>query len=194
MNESTFIASFFFHFNIFGFFFLLFIYLFIYSHLPAFLSSKPFQNNQKHCEITDHYFNIFFIETIEKRKLENCFLGTRVWAPKLVYQSPKWPGCITKNSVQLLDAAPNNLFFQKLILSKTVCICYKHRGCSNQRYLLQILTVKMCPYISLPDAAFNFQNNSQAWHGYTTSYLLVCYSGQYILFMALLNFLFTSKD
>ena len=131
----------------------LFIYLFIHICLLFCLlsHSKIIRSIVKSLITTSTYFLLK-----QLRKRENCFLGTRVWAPKLVYQSPKWPGCITKNSVQLLDAAPNNLFFQKLILSKTVCICYKHRGCSNQRYLLQILTVKMCPYISLPDVAFNF--------------------------------------
>ena len=40
-----------------------------------------------HCEIIDRYFNVFSV----KRKLENCFLGTRLWVPKLVYQSSKQP-------------------------------------------------------------------------------------------------------
>ena len=33
----------------------------------------------------------FLLKHHWKRKLEKCFLGARVWAPKLVYRSPKRP-------------------------------------------------------------------------------------------------------
>ena len=39
--------------------------------------------------------HIFWWNTTEKRKLEKCFLGTRVFGPKPVYWSPKQPGYIT---------------------------------------------------------------------------------------------------
>ena len=32
------------------------------SILPAFLSFKPIRNNWMHCQIIDHYFNMFFVE------------------------------------------------------------------------------------------------------------------------------------
>ena len=33
---------------------------------------------------------------LKKRKLEKCFLGTRVWVPRPVYVSPKWPGYVSE--------------------------------------------------------------------------------------------------
>ena len=72
MNESTFVDSFFFHFDLF--------LSHCFSLLSAFLSSKPFRNNYMHCEIIDHNFNIFFVKI--QLKKEN--LSGRVWAPKPV--------------------------------------------------------------------------------------------------------------
>ena len=49
-----------------------------------------------HCEMTDCYFNIYFIKI--QLKIENLkivFLGARVWAPKPVHQAPKWSEYIT---------------------------------------------------------------------------------------------------
>ena len=49
-----------------------------------------------HCEIIDRNFNIFFVEIqLKKENLKSAFFGTRVWEPKLVYQSPKWPEYFT---------------------------------------------------------------------------------------------------
>ena len=87
VNENNFVDSFFF-----PFYLLLFPWFFF---LCVFLSSKPFQNNQMHCQIIDHYFNMFFVEMQVKKKLNKCFLGTRVWVPKPVYQSPKRPEYVT---------------------------------------------------------------------------------------------------
>ena len=39
-----------------------------FSFLSAFLSSKPFQNNEMDCEITDRYFNVIFVEIQLKEK------------------------------------------------------------------------------------------------------------------------------
>ena len=39
-----------------------------FSFLSAFLSSKPFQNNEMDCEITDCYFNVIFVEIQLKEK------------------------------------------------------------------------------------------------------------------------------
>ena len=59
-------------------------YCLIVFLLSAFLSSKPFQNNQMPCEIIDHYFNIFFVEIqLKKEYLKktpelgcpNCYTG-----------------------------------------------------------------------------------------------------------------------
>ena len=47
------------------------------------------------CEIIDCYFNIDFVEIELKKENLKCFLGTRVWVPKLVYWSPKWSEYIT---------------------------------------------------------------------------------------------------
>ena len=48
-----------------------------------------------HCEIIDCYFNIFFFVEIQLRKqnFKSFFgeRGTRVWSPKLVYQTLKQP-------------------------------------------------------------------------------------------------------
>ena len=59
-----------------------------FSLLSAFLYSKPFRNNLMRFEINDRYFNVFFVEIqLKKKKI----LDARVWAPKLVYRSPKQP-------------------------------------------------------------------------------------------------------
>ena len=86
MNENTFLDSFIFCFNLF--------LSHCFSVLSAFLSSSSFQNNQRHCEIIDCYFNVF-VEI--QLKIENlkCFLGARVWVPKPVHQSPKRPEYVT---------------------------------------------------------------------------------------------------
>ena len=82
MNKNTFVDSFFFHFD-------LFLPL-CFCLLSAFSFSKLFWNNEVHCEIIDLYFNIFFIEIqLKKEDLKHVFGGSRVWMPKLVYQSPK---------------------------------------------------------------------------------------------------------
>ena len=48
------------------------------------------------CEITDRYINVFFDDIqLKKENLKSVFLGARVWAPKLVNRSPKWPRHIT---------------------------------------------------------------------------------------------------
>lgn len=105
MNENTFVA----------FFFRLSIFWFHFFFLSAFLSSMPFQNNQMHCAIINHYFNIFFIEAQpKKRKREKCFLGARVWASKPVYRSPKRLGYVTVNLIYLclcLRLSLRDLFF-----------------------------------------------------------------------------------
>ena len=83
MNENTFVDSFFFRFSLLASPF--------FSSV-TFLSSKPFQNNQIHCEIINHYFNVFFYcNTTE----------TQVWASKPVYWSPKQLGCVTVNLIYL---------------------------------------------------------------------------------------------
>ena len=50
-------------------------------------------------EIIDYYFTCFCWSATEKRKIEKCFLGARVWVPKPVYRSPKWPGYVTDSSL-----------------------------------------------------------------------------------------------
>ena len=50
-----------------------------FSLLSAFLYSKPFQNNQKHCEIIDRYLKAFFVEI--QLKKENL---------KIVFQEPEF--------------------------------------------------------------------------------------------------------
>ena len=45
-----------------------------------------------HCEITDCYFNVFFVEMqLKKENMKSVFFGARVWAPKSVYRSPNRP-------------------------------------------------------------------------------------------------------
>ena len=48
-----------------------------------------------HCEIIDHYFNVFFIEVQLKEENLKYFLRAKVSAPKPVYQSPKRPEYVT---------------------------------------------------------------------------------------------------
>ena len=47
-----------------------------------------------HCEIIDHYFNIFVEIQLKEENLK-YFLHAEVSAPKLVYQSPKQPEYVT---------------------------------------------------------------------------------------------------
>ena len=47
-----------------------------------------------HCEIIDHYFNIFVEIQLKEENLK-YFLHAKVSAPKLVYQSPKQPEYVT---------------------------------------------------------------------------------------------------
>ena len=44
---------------------------------------------------------------------------------------------------------------QRFIFFKAVKICYEDRGCSRCA-LLQFFLGKKCPFVSLPDTAFNF--------------------------------------
>ena len=83
MNEKTFADNFFFYLDVFLSHF--------FSLLSAFLSSKPFRKNYTHCEVTDATFVDI---QLQKENLKNIFLGARIWAPKLVYQSPKRPGYV----------------------------------------------------------------------------------------------------
>ena len=70
MNENTFADSFFYCFDL-----CLLVFFFCLHY------SKPFQNNQMHCEVTDRYFNVFFVEIqLKKEKLESAF-----WAPEFGY-------------------------------------------------------------------------------------------------------------
>ena len=96
MNENTFVDSFFFRFSLLASPF--------FSSV-TFLSSKPFQNNQIHCEIINHYFNVFFYCNTTK---------TQVWASKPVYWSPKRLGYVTVNLIYLclcLRLSLRDLFF-----------------------------------------------------------------------------------
>ena len=45
---------------------------------------------------------------------------------------------------------------QRFIFFKAVKICYEDRGCSNQMCPFTVFLGKKCPFISLPDTAFNF--------------------------------------
>ena len=75
INENIFVDNFIFCFN---------VSLFdCFSFPSAFLSSKPFRNNQMHCEIIYRHFNLFVCRnTTEKSKLEKCYSDNKVWAPK----------------------------------------------------------------------------------------------------------------
>ena len=73
---KTFVDSFFFR-----------SYLFLshcFSLLATFLSFKSTRNNLMHVESLITTSIYFLLKRNWKRKLENCFLGTRVRAPKLV--------------------------------------------------------------------------------------------------------------
>ena len=43
-----------------------------------------------HGEVTDCYFNVFFVDI----QLENQILKSIIWPPKPVYLSPKGPGYV----------------------------------------------------------------------------------------------------
>ena len=101
MNENTLVNSFFFCFDV-----LLSLH---FSLKSAFLFSKPFRNNSMHslCNHWSLFQRIFCWKTLEKRIFEKCFKSVRVWAPKPVYRSPKWPGYIIVRVNPLLQS--NNL-------------------------------------------------------------------------------------
>ena len=96
-----------------------------FSVLSAFLYSKPFRNNQKHCEITDRFFNIFFVEIQWKRKLEKCF-----WAPDLGHPNQ----CI---------CLPNNLN-TSLSIDKTLVGTEESTGSVIQRCSVNSFFEKLC--------------------------------------------------
>ena len=66
-----------------------------------------------HCEIINCYFNRFFCwNTTEKENL-NFFLCAKVWAPKPLYQSPKWPEYITgmyKKGILTMSSFGNGVY------------------------------------------------------------------------------------
>ena len=90
--------------------------------------------------------------TSEKRKLEKCFLGARVWAPKPVYWSPKWPEyimtdetfqqsgkqdslrCKLKSSSSMY-ASSDSQFFEKCHWQ--IKVCYDLR-CSANNFALSV--------------------------------------------------------
>ena len=79
MNKNTFVDSLFLRFK---------LLLSHCSSVPSeFLSPKPFM----HCEIIDCCFSLFFVEIPLKKENLKYFLGTTIWASKLVYRSPKRP-------------------------------------------------------------------------------------------------------
>ena len=53
-----------------------------------------------------------------------------------------------QNCVRLTDAALNDLFFFKFVLSKAVYICYEHRGSSSQKCPFIFFREKVPFYIS----------------------------------------------
>ena len=69
MNENTFVDNFFFHFNVF------------LSHYES------------HYEII-RYMMKLLVATFVEINLKKENLRSVLWVPKLVYQSPKWPGYI----------------------------------------------------------------------------------------------------
>ena len=120
MNENTFVDSFFFRFSLLASPF--------FSSV-TFLSSKPFQNNQIHCEIINHYFNVFFYCNTTK---------TQVWASKPVYWSPKRLGYVTVNLIYL-------------------CLCLRLGLCDL--FFIIIFTFIICnPIISLKQIHLFLQN------------------------------------
>ena len=85
MNESTFIDKFFFGFDLF--------LSHSFSLLTAFLSSKPFQNNQMHCEIIDATSIHLLLKYNWKRKLEVFFgqqFGLSNWYTTLRASLTAW--------------------------------------------------------------------------------------------------------
>ena len=75
-----------------------------FSHLSIFLYSKLYQNNyMPNWLLTDSklirlLIQLSFVEIQLKKRNLKCFLGAGVWAPKLVYQSPKRPEYIRLSS------------------------------------------------------------------------------------------------
>ena len=69
--------------------FLFCLHFYLLSHF------KIIRCNVKSFTPTSMHFLQFIATSTEKRKLEKCFLGARVWAPKPVYQFPKQPEYIT---------------------------------------------------------------------------------------------------
>ena len=124
MNENTFVDSFFFRFSLLASPF--------FSSV-TFLSSKPFQNNQIHCEIINHYFNVFFYCNTTK---------TQVWASKPVYWSPKRLGYVTVNLIYLCLCLRLGLcdlffiiFFTFIIINRIISLKQIHLFFQNKLYL-----------------------------------------------------------
>ena len=75
MNEYNFVHYFFFCFDLLPH---------CFSLLSAFLCSKSLQNNQMHCKIFYHYFNVLFVEIqLKKENLKSVF-----WVPE--FGCPNW--------------------------------------------------------------------------------------------------------
>ena len=71
INENTFVGNFFFGFDIF--------LSHCFSLLSAFLSSKPFRNNQMYCELIDCYFYVFFVQIqLKKQNLKSIIWNTNL--------------------------------------------------------------------------------------------------------------------
>ena len=70
------------------FFLLLFIVFLFWQHFCILRIFKIIRCTVKSLIATSIYF---LLNYNRKRKLEKCFLGAAVWAPKPVYQSTKWP-------------------------------------------------------------------------------------------------------
>ena len=102
MNENTFCHSFFFRFDdSFFFCFNLFVLFFFFSLHFCILSH--FEIIRCIVKLLIATLTYFFVEIqLKKRKLEKCFLGARVWAPKPIYWSPKQPEYITVD-IQLAE-------------------------------------------------------------------------------------------
>ena len=84
MNEYTFVDNFVFCFKL----ICLIVFLFC-LHFCILSHFEIIRCIVKSLITNSTYF--FCWNTTEKRKLEKCFLGGRVWMLKWVYQSPKWP-------------------------------------------------------------------------------------------------------
>ena len=115
INENTLVDSFFFRFDLFASLFFPSVCIFC---ILSYFEIDAFWNHWSPLQL------IFCWKRTEKRKLEKCFFGARVWALRLVYRSPKQPKYVTVHCTRP---------FTLSVLIQNIC-CLKWEPCKNHTH------------------------------------------------------------